>query len=614
MTRGITVRELAQRYPLGKTTWGEYRSGARDIPLHWLERLISDRVTDARTRLTLLERARNLHAHATDAAQGARPRTDARSAAREMLDRAREAQRQAESSVRESARLIELLASVADELRDRSGTGPPTTTGRRVGDTAGPVVRGGSGVEPGALAAAECLAGLRQLHRTAGQVARAARHEHEIHRLLAARQWIPPGGGGGRAAAGARIAPFGDVDVHLPALWRVEVGIARTRAELAHRGREVALLLGVEPAVTVLSPVRGEVVAVAPAARPLGAIVPIGPRRAGPPPPGTFRRAARRGFRAAGFLAAAAALLAVGVLIGGHRAPGSVAVTAVPDIGRHPDPLPSPVASPRVVTTPPGTLYAITPRDRVVQQWGGPGRGWTRMGGRAAKVLAGRAGVFAVRAGDRRLFGYTGTPGKWVPVSGPGADFVMSGAHLYRLAPDRGAVHRWEGAGGCWTKIGGPAGRLYGGGAGMFATNPQDGRLFRYDPRRDLWEHIGGEGADFAVGDHHLYGLSPDRRTVFRWEGRGSAWTRIGGPAHHLHAGPAALFATSADGDRLLRHTRAPASWADAGTAGADLAVTADHVFRLAPDRRAIHRAAGDRPGAGWTRIGGAAVALTVSG
>ncbi|MFD9165342.1 hypothetical protein ACFVZ8_25670, partial [Streptomyces sp. NPDC059558] len=61
MTDSLTVRELAERYGGGKTLWGEYRCGARIIPLGRLNTVLRDRVRDPRGRLAMLEQARRLH-------------------------------------------------------------------------------------------------------------------------------------------------------------------------------------------------------------------------------------------------------------------------------------------------------------------------------------------------------------------------------------------------------------------------------------------------------------------------------------------------------------------------------------------------------------------------
>ncbi|WP_433515241.1 hypothetical protein ACQP2T_06255 [Nonomuraea sp. CA-143628] len=61
LTSGLTVRELAEHYHVGKTLWGEYRSGQKIIPLELLRRLVQDRTPDERTRQVRMETAARLH-------------------------------------------------------------------------------------------------------------------------------------------------------------------------------------------------------------------------------------------------------------------------------------------------------------------------------------------------------------------------------------------------------------------------------------------------------------------------------------------------------------------------------------------------------------------------
>ncbi|MCF6467767.1 hypothetical protein FAF44_04990 [Nonomuraea sp. MG754425] len=76
LTDGTTVRELAARYPVGKTLWGEYRSGEKLVPLDLLTRLVEDHTSDERARRQRLETAVRLHSAALDAAMRAPvPRT-----------------------------------------------------------------------------------------------------------------------------------------------------------------------------------------------------------------------------------------------------------------------------------------------------------------------------------------------------------------------------------------------------------------------------------------------------------------------------------------------------------------------------------------------------------
>ncbi|MFI7130811.1 hypothetical protein ACIBQ1_34330 [Nonomuraea sp. NPDC050153] len=77
LTDGITVRELATRYPVGKTLWGQYRSGEKIIPLDLLTQLVEHRTSDERSRRQRLETAVRLHAAALEAPVPTMPPTAA---------------------------------------------------------------------------------------------------------------------------------------------------------------------------------------------------------------------------------------------------------------------------------------------------------------------------------------------------------------------------------------------------------------------------------------------------------------------------------------------------------------------------------------------------------
>ncbi|MFD1536987.1 hypothetical protein [Nonomuraea guangzhouensis] len=68
LTAGMTVRELAARYHVGKTLWSEYRSGLKIIPLELLTRLVQDQhEPDERIRHGHMETAARLHTAALEA-------------------------------------------------------------------------------------------------------------------------------------------------------------------------------------------------------------------------------------------------------------------------------------------------------------------------------------------------------------------------------------------------------------------------------------------------------------------------------------------------------------------------------------------------------------------
>ncbi|WP_405385834.1 hypothetical protein OG596_37740 [Streptomyces sp. NBC_01102] len=165
---------------------------------------------------------------------------------------------------------------------------------------------------------------------------------------------------------------------------------------------------------------------------------------------------------------------------------------------------------------------------------------WTKIGGPAKTIYAGRAGFFATNPDTGDLYKYNGKPDKWTRVGGPGAQFAVGHDHVYGITPDHKAVYEWSGEGTEWTRIGGAAKDIYAGGAGLFATNPDTGNIHKYNGTPDNWTQIGGPGATFAVSDTQLYGLSPDLTTTYRWNnttnttadaGTGGDWTRLGGAA-----------------------------------------------------------------------------------
>ncbi|AYG78186.1 hypothetical protein DWB77_00293 [Streptomyces hundungensis] len=114
LTKDFTVRELAERYKISKTSWGEYRSGAKLIHLHLLKRLVHDLVRDERTRIQRWEDAQSLHAAAV-AAQ--RPVPPANETASDRGVTPREAVEQATATLQDTERLVHLLLGVIAGLQ-----------------------------------------------------------------------------------------------------------------------------------------------------------------------------------------------------------------------------------------------------------------------------------------------------------------------------------------------------------------------------------------------------------------------------------------------------------------------------------------------------------------
>lgn len=114
VTRGMTVRELAQRFGGGKTAWSEYRSGAQVIPLGRLGIVVGDRVRDPRLRRELLARARQLHGQALTA-----------QAAATVPPGLEDALRRAQDDLAASGQLVEGLLVLMTMLQEQAKVAPP---------------------------------------------------------------------------------------------------------------------------------------------------------------------------------------------------------------------------------------------------------------------------------------------------------------------------------------------------------------------------------------------------------------------------------------------------------------------------------------------------------
>lgn len=264
-------------------------------------------------------------------------------------------------------------------------------------------------------------------------------------------------------------------------------------------------------------------------------------------------------------------------------------------------------------------LYALAPGHSGVWAWSNSGTAWFQIGGPAAALYAGGAGLFATNPTDGSLHKHLGSPNVWAAVGGRGAEFAVDSTTLYGLAPDRGAVYQWSGNGTQWTQIGGPAKHIYAGGAGLVATSPTTGEISRYDGAPGSWSIIGGPGSTYAVTNDHVYGISSDGRTVSQWTASSSGagfWAVIGGAATALYGAGAGLFATNPTNGGIYQYTGRPGIWralTEPGGAHADgYAINGARLYRLAAAGSSVTVYDGlyDR----WTTIGGPASAIAASG
>lgn len=249
------------------------------------------------------------------------------------------------------------------------------------------------------------------------------------------------------------------------------------------------------------------------------------------------------------------------------------------------------------------SLYALSPNKDGVWEWQG-GQSWRKVGGPAAELYAGSAGVFATSPVNGDIFRYNGTPDSWTKVGGPGTTFAMSGGHLYGLSPNRSGVWEWQ-SGETWTQVGGPAHWLYGSTVGLFATAPGNGDIFRFN--NTSWSKVGGPGRTFVANNSGLYGLSPNGSAVWHWTG-GQSWEHIGGAAGWLAGGAGVLLATQPNTGDVFRWSGKGQDWFKIGGPGADFRVSQDNrIFGLSPNRSGVWLYS---TGETWVNVGGPAAAI----
>ncbi|MFD9338316.1 hypothetical protein ACFWBF_28525 [Streptomyces sp. NPDC060028] len=646
MTRGMTVRELAQRFGAGRTAWSEYRSGARVIPLGRLGIVVEDRVRDPRRRRELLARARWLHGQALTAQAEAE-------AAATVPRGLEDALRRAQNDLAASGQLVEGLLVLMTMLQEQAKVAPPDRPDppdRPEDDGAEPARKDSAAAASGPLrfrpdqaldqliAAREARKAVRQAVAEARSQGDAARRDLRLPALAAPDQ--PP-----RVDGGGDALPAATADRAL------SVELARLHS-LVEQQREDAHWLwertraGREPSGTVQAVVleRLDRLPAVPARAPLP--VPVPPQRL------RTGRSLLAALAACTVLAVVAAALA-GVLVGRqrtvpvngatqartHSRPVAPRAAPTPSASPTPSPTPSGTASPVPSGPPfsapqpspstagptpgptapapppaqqsPGSAYAVSPDHRSVLRWTARDGAWKVIGPAADQVYAGSAGVFTTSPGDGRIFKHDEASSSWSQIGAPGEQFVVAGESLYAITEQRNAVMRWTGLGAEWVPIGGAATRLYAGGAGLFATNPDTGGLFRYAGYGFTWLEAGGPGADFAVGPDYVARISVDGKEIWQANAKGSNWRPIGGPARNLYAGGAGLFAVDAATGQILKYDGAPGSWSPIGTAGVSLAVGSDSVYRV-DSRLEVSRWTGS--GTQWTSLGLSAGSIAASG
>jgi hypothetical protein len=266
------------------------------------------------------------------------------------------------------------------------------------------------------------------------------------------------------------------------------------------------------------------------------------------------------------------------------------------------------------------TVYALGPSGSYVAEWMGLSSGWTTIGGPAANLSGGSAGLFAIDPTTGDISQYNGTPGSWTEIGGPGWEFVQSDGHLYGLGVGGTYVAEWNGTPNSWTIIGGAARNIYGGGAGLIATSPgtgYTGNVWHYNGTPGSWTDIGATGQSFAVGPSAIYRLNWDEESMSQWAG-GTTWTSIGTPSGEPVSintvGDGGLIIQDGFNDDNLKYNGTPGSWTKIGSVFGLGSPSADaesltSVYGIKYDNSSettvdVYLYSGS--GTNWTLIGGA--------
>ncbi|MFD7975331.1 hypothetical protein [Streptomyces sp. NPDC059071] len=490
LTDGQTVRDLAQRYgEVGKTTWGEYRSGVRVIPWRRLQTVVEREVRDPAVRQGMLNEARRLHQAAQRAAIAGTSAPAAPGTASSAAP-GPAAPGPAEPGPDESA---------PDESATRAGHGPGGSATPSAPDN--PLTSPDS---PGGAANLTIATASSPARRTRFAVAvTVALAVLASAAVLALRHSADHD-----AARRPRVAtPVAPDDVPSPSATRTT-------------GQPPASpsALGTAPAPSRI-PGSGALPRTVPAAEATG-------------PAYALSSDGRTLLRWSG---SGDTWATIGAGVGAPYA-GEAGVFALDEktgrVSRY-NGTPNSwtvIGTASELAIGGSSLYALALKRDKVLRWNGRAGSWTTIGGPAGHIYAGGAGLFATEPAYGHLIGYDSAKKTWTRVGNPGAHFVVGPRHLYGLNPARDLVWQWSGSGDKWDVIGGPARAIYGGELGLFAVNPQTGRLWHYTGEPSIWAEIGDSGAALAMDSRALYRIAADGASVWRWSPNGD-WSRIGGPA-----------------------------------------------------------------------------------
>ncbi|MDA5283693.1 phospholipase A2 [Streptomyces sp. Isolate_45] len=263
---------------------------------------------------------------------------------------------------------------------------------------------------------------------------------------------------------------------------------------------------------------------------------------------------------------------------------------------------PEPVAMGQIVAAG-KSVFALAADHQAVYEWSEHQDNWRKIKGPTENLYAGGGKFYATDLGTGDIAQYDDAPYQWTRIGSAGATFAATSKHLYGLTPDRNKIMEYTGTPHVWKQVGDRAENLYTGpNKKLYVTNPDDKNIHRYDDGE--WDFVGHAGAAFAVTDKNLFGLTPDRGTVVQYDSGKDKWNPIWGAAETIFASNN-LYATQHGTGDLHQYTgRGPNQWKRIGGPGAAFAASEYRLYRLATDKRSVHRYDGDGTNDKWKALG----------
>ncbi|MFJ1989680.1 hypothetical protein ACIOGT_39105 [Streptomyces microflavus] len=468
VTKDFTLRELAERYKISKSSWGEYRAGTKLIDLHLLQRVVRDLVRDERGRVVLTARADKLHQLARDAESSTPPGGPGPGPVAgpdQILG-------SPNSGLRESEEILRALREVVTHLRDTAPPPPspaPAPEGEARFDretTLSPDAEKGG--------APERITTPKDVRAPAENAQERGEDETEADPLPSSkdpRSHSEPKDGAPPTAPAtltARVRHW-----RTPALWAALAAlVAALVANHIHTSDD-------RPGTTSQadSPEQSQ-------------------QTTTPTEPGPYP---------------------AHPMVPGDRAP------AVPQESQ------SRSGMAGIVAATSSHLYRITP-DANVEEYTGKTNAWKIIRKRTERIFTSPTTLYATDAKSGSIEEYDRSKQTWTVIGGPGSHFAATATHLYGVATDHRGTFEYSGTPGLWHKMRGATERIFTSPTTLYATDSSSGKLQQYNRSKNTWEPIGDPLSSFAATKNHLYSVSTDLSSIYQYSNPPGSWSLIDRP------------------------------------------------------------------------------------